>query len=80
MSSVIEHGPPQHEAGLGRARKGDGEYMYIHICRHVARGNEQPRGLLGVQGNGQDGRSIYIGELLALAVRRHGSEWVGDGP
>ena len=48
--------PPEEGAGFdGGAGEGDGED--VHICRHVARTGQQAWGLLGVQGDGQEGQA-----------------------
>ena len=59
--------PPEEGAGFdGGAGKGDGED--VHICRHVARRGQQAWGLLGVQGDGQEGPGVGRRQLFALEV------------
>ena len=40
----------------------------VHICRHVARRGQQAWGLLGVQGDGQEGPGVGRRQLFALEV------------
>ena len=59
--------PPEEGAGFdGGAGEGDGED--IHIRRHVARRGQQAWGLLGVQGDGQEGPGVGRRQLFALEV------------
>ena len=76
LGELLGEGKPPEERADFDGGAGEGDGKDVHICRHVAHGDQQAWGLLRVQGDGQEGPGVSRRQLFALETElRMGVPW-----